>query len=501
MKLSPRDSHDDALAAQVHPPDWVNPTPTGRYNLVAIGGGTAGLVSAIGAASLGAKVALIESRLLGGDCLNTGCVPSKALIRSSRAAHEQTQAAALGFAGSIVGDWDFAAVMDRVRGLRAQISHHDSAERLRSLGVEVFFGDARFTSGKTLDVAGQTLEFRRAVICTGTRPIEPRIAGISDVGYLTNETVFSLCELPRRLFIIGAGPIGCELAQAFCRLGSEVHLINDQERLLPKEDECVQQLIAARFAAEGIHLHLGWGVMQAQQLGSAKTLLIGRGAERQELIGDEVLVAVGRRPNIDSLELAAARVESNLNGVQVNDFLQTTNPRIYAAGDVCTTARYTHAAYAMAMIVLRNSLLLGRQRYSRLVIPRTTFTEPEVAHVGLTAAEAAKRGIAIDTYRVDMAEVDRAVVDGRSEGFVAVHTRRGKGAVLGASIVAPHAGEMIGELTMLIQEKRSLATLARTIHVYPTVAEALTRVALEYQRSRLTPRVQSLVKKWLAWRR
>ncbi len=502
MKLLPCEAHDGAIDAQNRPPDWTNPTPTGRYHLVAIGGGTAGLVCATGAAALGAKVALVETHRPPADGIHAGCIPGKlALLRSSRAAFELTQAAALGFAGSIAGDWDFAAVMERVRNLRAQISHRDSPERLRSLGIDVYFGDARFTTGKTLDVAGQTLEFRRAVICTGTRPIEPRIAGLPDTGYLTNETVFSLNELPRRLFIIGAGSIGCELAQAFRRLGSDVHLIDNQQRLLPKEDEGVQHLIASQFAREGIHLHLGWSVMQAQRLDSAKSLLIGRGDQRQELIGDEILVAAGRRPNIESLELAAVGVESAGHGVSVNNYLQTTHPRIYAAGEVCHMQCHGQTDDAMARIAIRNALFLGRRRYSRLVIPRTTFTDPEVAHAGLTAAEAAQRGIAIDTYRVEMTEVDRAVVDGRTEGFVAIHTLRGQREVIGGTIVAPYAGVMIGELTMIVQQKQSLATLGRTVHAAPTFSEAFAHIARDVEHRRRIPPVRRLLETWLSWQR
>jgi pyruvate/2-oxoglutarate dehydrogenase complex dihydrolipoamide dehydrogenase (E3) component len=494
-------SHDETLLAHAHPPDWVNPTPSGRYNLVAIGGGTAGLVSAAGAAALGAKVALVESRLLGGDCLNYGCVPSKALIRSACGAADLAVAAELGFAGTIIGRWDFPAVIERVRRLRAEISPHDSAQRLTALGVDVFFGTARFTGPRSLDVAGQSLEFRRAVVATGTRPAAPPVEGLPPLGYLTNETVFALAELPRRLIVIGAGPVGCELAQAFRRLGSDVHLLNDQDRLLAKEDPDVRQLVAERMAAEGIHLHLGWQSIVAQRLGTSKALLIGRASERQQLIADEILAAVGRRPNVESLDLPAAGIQSSAQGILVNDYLQTSNPRVYAAGDVCTTVRHTHAAYAMAAIVIQNALFWGRKKFSRLVIPRTTFTDPEVAHVGLTATEAEKRGVAIDSYRVEMTDVDRAIVDGRTQGFVVVHARRGTGKVLGATIVGPHAGEMIGELTLLLQQKLSLHTLARTIHCYPTRTEALSRIAVQYQRTRMTPRVARLLRWWLAWRR
>jgi pyruvate/2-oxoglutarate dehydrogenase complex dihydrolipoamide dehydrogenase (E3) component len=501
MQLVPRDSHDEALLAHARPGDWTNPTPSGRYNLVAIGGGTAGLVAAVGAAGLGAKVALVESGLLGGDCLNYGCVPSKALLRSARAAHEMKSAAELGFRGTVSGDWDFRAVIERVRRLRAAISPHDSAQRLKSLGVDVYFGTARFTGPKTLAVDDCPLEFCRAVIATGTRPAEPPVKGLRELGYLTNETVFAIEELPRTLIVIGAGAIGCELAQAFRRLGSEVHLVNDQDRLLPKEDTEVRQLVAARFAAEGIHLHLGWQSLEAQRLGAAKALLIGRASERRQLIADEMLVAVGRRANVESLELAAAGIEVGKRGVVVDDYLRTANRRVYAAGDVCTTVRHTHAAYAMAATVIRNALFFGRRRFSRLVIPRTTFTDPEVAHVGLTAAEAERAGMPIDSYRVEMAEVDRAIVDSRSEGFAVVHTRRGTGKIVGGTIVSAQAGEMIGELTMLIHERKSLDALARVVHCYPTRLEALTRIALAYQRTRLTPRVGKILKTWLAWLR
>jgi pyruvate/2-oxoglutarate dehydrogenase complex dihydrolipoamide dehydrogenase (E3) component len=501
MQLTPRDPHDEALLGQVAPADWSNPRPAARYNLVAIGGGTAGLVAAVGAAGLGGKAAIVEQRALGGDCLNFGCVPSKAIIRSARSAHEMTIAHGLGFRGPRDGTWDFAAVMERLRRVRAEISHQDSAQRLRSLGVDVFFGAARFTSRSTLDVGGQTIRFRRAVITTGSRAFAPQVAGLAELGYLTNETIFSLTQLPRTLVVLGAGPIGCELGQAFARLGSEVHLVNDRSGLLGKEDPEVGELLQARFAAEGIHLHLGWQAVRADRLGGAKALIIQRGDQKQELIGDEILLAAGRRPIFDGLDLAAARIEANDDGPVVNDYLQTTNRRVYAAGDVCTTQRFTHAADAMARIVLQNALFLGRKKFSRLNIPRCTFTDPEVAHVGLTAAEARRQGVAIDSYRVGLEEVDRALLDGQTQGFAVVHTRQGTPRIVGGTIVAAHAGEMIGELTLMMNEKLPLGALAQTIHCYPTQVEVLKRIADKYQRARLTPRVARLLRTWLAWRR
>jgi pyruvate/2-oxoglutarate dehydrogenase complex dihydrolipoamide dehydrogenase (E3) component len=501
MQLTPRDAHDEELLGKVHPAEWKNPTPSGPYHLVAIGGGPAGLAAAAGAAGFGAKVALIERRLLGGNCLNFGCVPSKGLLRSARGAHAMDTAAELGFRGPASGQWDFAAVMQRVRRLRTEISHRASVERITALGVDVFLGAARFSGKRTLEVDGQTIEFRRAVIATGASPVEPNLDGLAELGYRTNETIFSLTELPHTLIVIGAGPVGCELAQAFRRLGSDVHLVSHHDGLLRKEDPEVGKFIAARLAGEGIHLHLGWQTVQAQRLGPSKALLIQRQNQKQELIGDEILVAVGRRPNVDTLDLLTAGVEATLSGVVVNDYLQTSNRRIFAAGDVCAEAKFTHAAEAMARIALHNALFLRSKKFSRLNIPRCTYTDPEIAHVGLTAGEALGSGLAIDSYRAELSDVDRAVLDGETAGFAVVHTRRGGGRVVGGTIVAAHAGEMIGELTLLINRRLSLRTLAETIHCYPTQVEVLKQIADQYRHTRLTPRVAGLLKRWLAWRR
>jgi pyruvate/2-oxoglutarate dehydrogenase complex dihydrolipoamide dehydrogenase (E3) component len=475
--------------------------PAGRYNLVAIGGGTAGITAALGTAGLGGRSALVERHLLGGDCLNFGSVPSKALIRSGRSAYESGIAEHFGGPALDRPPSEFPSVMRRVRQLRAQMSQHDSAQRLASLGVDVYLGDATFTGPDTLQVAGQTLAFRRAVIATGTRPAEPDVAGLAQLGYLTNETVFSLTELPRRLIVTGAGPIGCELAQALRRLGSEVHLVNRRDRLLGKEDPAAAAVVRSQFAAEGIHLHLGWASERAEATGAAKSLIIARGDERQKLIADEILVAVGRRPNIEGLCLEAAGVGYNQQGVVVNDRLQTTNRRIFAAGDVCSPLKFTHAADAMARLVIRNALLFGRKKSSQLVIPRCTYTDPELAHVGLTPAEADERQIAIDSYRVDLSDVDRAILDGQTAGFAVVHIRRGSGKIVGATIVAAHAGEMIGEITLLMTNKLPLGALGRTIHCYPTQVEVLKRIADKYQHSRPSPCVARVLKRWLAWRR
>ncbi|MGH7140938.1 MAG: mercuric reductase [Pirellulales bacterium] len=499
MLSAPADEHDHLLRENAHPSDWTNLTPEGRYNLVALGGGTAGIISALGTAALGGRAALIERHLLGGDCLNYGCVPSKALLRAARAVYQLSLGDKYGFRLTSPAQADFPAIMDRLRRLRAEISRHDSARRFQAEGVDVYFGQARFTARDRVEVDGRELKFRRAVIATGARPVVPEIPGIDALDCLTNETIFTLTELPRRLSVIGGGPVGCELAQAFRRFGSEVHLVHRGERLLPKEEPEASQLVQSQFEREGIHLHLGWNPEAAEKVGDAKSLLIQRRGEKKKLLADAVLAATGRQPNVEDLGLEAAGVLWNSQGVEVDDRLRTSNRAIYAAGDVCSRYKFTHAADAMARLCVQNALFLGRRRMSRLVIPRCTYTDPEIAQVGLTASEAADRGIAIDTYHVDLAQVDRAVVDGEDEGFALIHTRRGSGRVLGATIVAEHAGEMIGEVTLLLTRRLSLSALAATIHCYPTQIEVLKRIADNYSRTRLTPLIAALSRKWLEW--
>jgi pyruvate/2-oxoglutarate dehydrogenase complex dihydrolipoamide dehydrogenase (E3) component len=501
MQLAPDDEHNRQLVGQVHPPEWTNPQPQGTYNLVAIGGGTAGLVTAVGAAGLGAKVALVERGLLGGDCLNFGCVPSKALLRCGRAAEDVRRSAEFGCRVEGRLSVDFAAVMERMRRLRSGLARNDSAQRLRDKGVDVYLGEARFVGPGALEVAGKTLRFRRAVIATGGRPADPGVPGLAELGYLTNESVFSLTRLPPRMIVLGSGPIGCELAQAFRRFGSEVFLVNRSDRVLSKEEPEAAAIVRCALEAEGVQLFLGWRPAQAQRTGQAKSLILERGSERHKLLADEVLVAVGRQPNVEGLGLEAAGVATGPAGVLVDDRLRTTNRRIFAAGDCCTKIQFTHAADAMARLCLQNALFFGRARFSRLAIPRCTYTDPEVAQIGLTAEQAAAQGSQIDTYRVDLAEIDRAVLDGQTEGFAMIHTTRGSERMVGATVVAAHAGELIGELSLLASRGLPLGALATAIHCYPTQAEAFKRLGDEYQRTRLTPRLAAFLRAWFRWRR
>lgn len=499
--LQPWDAHNRRLHSNVHPTDWVNPTPAPRYNLVVIGGGTAGLVTAAGAAGLGAKVALIERHLLGGDCLNFGCVPSKALIRAARAAAEVRDSARFGV--KIAGDVtvDFPAVMERMRGLRADLSPHDSAVRFRELGVDVFIGDAKFTSRDTIEVGGQTLRFAKAAIATGARASAPLIPGIADVPYLTNETLFSLTELPHRLAILGAGPLGCEMAQSFARFGSEVTVIESAAGVLPREDRDASAILRAALEREGVNILCDGKDLKVSRHADGIRWHISTGGNEKSGVADQLLVAVGRAPNVENLGLDVAGVGFGKKGVEVNECLQTSNGNIFACGDVCSRYQFTHAADFMARIVIQNALFKGRRRSTALTIPWATYTSPEVAHVGLTTTEAAAQGIAIDTFTLPLAKVDRAILDGEDEGFVRVHVRKGTDHIVGATIVASHAGDMIGELSVAMTNKIGLGAIGAAIHPYPTQAEAIRKVGDLYSRTRLTPFVKGLFAKWLAWQR
>jgi len=502
-EIQPQDEHNRALLAHVHPADWVNPEPRGRYNLVVIGAGTAGLVTAALAAGLGARVALVERQLMGGDCLNVGCVPSKSVIRASRFVAEARRAAEIGLPAPRESEIDFAAAMERMRRIRARIAREDSARRYQDeLGVDVYLGSARFEDGQTTLVEGRRLRFRKAVIATGARAAEPPIEGLAAAGYLTNETVFELTSRPRRLGVIGAGPIGCELAQAFHRLGCEVVLFDAAPHVLPREDADAAEIVEARFQREGIRLLLGALLEKVERRGGEKVVRVAHAGRSEEVAVDEILVGVGRVPNVEDLGLEAAGVAFEpRRGVRVDDHLRTTNRRIYAAGDVCMDWKFTHAADAAAKIVVQNALFFSSKRLSSLVMPWCTYTDPEVAHVGLTERDAVARGIPVDTYRVPLHEVNRAVTDGEEEGFVKIHVRRGSDRIVGATIVAAHAGEMISEVTLAIVAKVGLGALLNVIHPYPTQAEGIKRAAAAHARSRLTPRVAKLLAGWMKLRR
>ena len=489
--MTPVDRHDAALLRHVHPPDWVNPKPAGRYNLVVVGAGTAGLVAAAGAAGLGARVALVERGLMGGDCLNAGCVPSKVLLAAAAERHQRG------------GGPDFGEVMARVRSVRAAIAPHDSAARFRDLGVDVFFGDGRFVDGGALEVAGERLRFAKAVIATGARARRLDVPGAAEARLLTNETVFELTGQPKRLAVIGAGPIGCELAQAFQRLGTAVTLLHSGTRVLPREEADAAAVVQARLETEGVRLVREADVRGVARLpGGALSIRLGGTGSESTLEVDEALVAIGREPNVAGLGLEAAGVAcEGRRGVVVDDHLRTTAPHIFACGDVAMRWKFTHAADFAARIVIQNALFGGRKRLSALNVPWCTYTDPELAHTGLTASEAAERGLRVTEWTRPFAEVDRARAEGHTEGFVRIRTRAGSDRIVGATIVGRHAGDLISEVSVAMAGGIGLARLASVIHPYPTRAEALRHLGDAYNRTRLTPRVQKLFAAWLSWQR
>ncbi len=490
------DPHDARLAANVHPTDWVNPSPAPLYDMVVIGAGTAGLVSAAGAAGLGAKVALIEKELMGGDCLNVGCVPSKALIHASRLAADARRVANLPASAPMQQTgYDFPAIMERLRSIRADISHHDSATRFKQLGVDIFIGQGKFIDSKTIDAAGNRLRFKRAVIATGARAFIPPIPGLAESKAFTNETIFTLTSLPEKLVVIGAGPIGCELAQAFARLGSAVTVVTDGSTILPREDTDASKIILESMLRDGVNVITNAKITAVKAQGSQSLIQLTCKGVSEELSTDAVLIAVGRAPNVDALNLSAAGVEFDLrHGVKVDECLRTTNKKIFAAGDVCSQYKFTHAADALARIVIQNALFFGRKKASSLLIPWCTYTAPEVAHVGLTAADAVRGAGDFQTIHIPMNTVDRAVLDDEGEGFLKVYADKRKGQILGATLVGAHAGEIISELTVAMAVGVPLGRLGSVIHPYPTQAEIIKRAGDAFNRQRLTPRTAGLLR-------
>ena len=507
VTMAPMDEFNQQLIHNVHPPTWSNPTPTGRYNIVVIGAGTAGLVTAAVAAGLGAKAALIERHLMGGDCLNVGCVPSKGVIRASRAWSAVKQAGEFGVTLPDGVKTDFGIAMARMRKIRARLSRIDSADRFTSLGVDVFIGAGRFTGTNTIHVDGATLEFSKAAICTGARAAAPPIQGLEATGYLTNETVFSLTRLPPRLAVIGAGPIGCEMAQTFARFGSRTWLFEQTGHILPREDADAAEVVQTQMTKDGVVFVFDSNLTKIELRGQEKVLHYNSHGEQHELVVDEILVGVGRAPNVEGLGLETAGVEYDTRtGVKVNSRLQTTNSNVYAAGDVCFPFKFTHAADAMAQIVIQNALFphplgLGYAKTDSLIIPWATYTEPEIAHVGLYEAEAKNKGIDVDTFTFKLDEVDRAILDGEDDGFARVHVKKGTDVIVGATIVAAHAGDMISEFTLAMKGGLGLGTITGTIHPYPTQAEVIKKVANAWRKTTLTEGKKQFLEKLFAWRR
>ena len=439
---------------------------------------------------------------MGGDCLNYGCVPSKGIIRAAAAFADVRDASQYGVQSNGDASMDFGVAMERMRRLRARISRNDSVKRYSEAGVDVFLGDGRFTGPREIEVGGQTLRFAKAVIATGGRAVAPPVEGLAEAGYLTNETVFNLTELPARVAVIGGGPIGSELAQTFCRMGSRVTLIHTGDHVLNREDDDAAHLVQESMLRDGVELALSASLFAVEVRGEDKVLRYKDGpGNTREVAVDAIMVSAGRTANVDGLGLETAGVAFTPRGVQVDDNLRTTNPQSLLRRRKLTFPVSHTRPISWPESLIANALFKGRQKASALTIPWCTYTEPQIAHVGVTEATAAAAGTAIDTFTQPFDDVDRAILDGDDEGFAKVHVKKGSDQILGATIVARNAGDMIGIYATAMTHGLGLGKISKVILPYPTQAEAVRKTGDLYNRTRLTPTVRKIMDKWLRWQR
>ncbi len=479
-----------------------------KYNLVVVGAGSAGLVVAVGAAGLGARVALVESGKMGGDCLNYGCVPSKTLVAIARAAK---QAGALtGKSAADFPEFSWPAVAGRVQAAIDAIAPHDSVERIESLGIEVFAGRGRLASPTRVEVeltdgTSRALQGKSLVIATGSSPAVPPVPGLKEAGYLTNETVFTMPELPRRMLVMGGGAIGCDLGQCLARLGAEVTLVEMLPSILNQEDPDVSREVGRAMETDGMRIVTDRRVARVELENGGKKIFLaevsGRGEREESLVVDAILVAAGRQPNVRHLGLENAGVAFGKKGVQVNRRLQTSIASVYACGDVAGPYLFTHMANQQARVVIQNAMFPLKTRIDYRVVPWCIFSDPEVARVGLNETEAGKQGVPYRVTLVPFSGIDRAVCEQDTRGFLKVLTPPGRDDILGVSLVGSHAGELIHEMVLAMQERIGLNRLAKMVHVYPTRAEILRRAADERRKAGFTPRLQSMFRSYLGWRR
>jgi pyruvate/2-oxoglutarate dehydrogenase complex dihydrolipoamide dehydrogenase (E3) component len=478
-----RPDNEDLLLRRVRPQDWTNPEPKGVYDLVIVGAGPAGLEAAEWAARRGFSVALIERHRLGGNSLNAGSVPSKAIIRSALAYDLMRETDGFGVPIPREPVLDFAAVMARMRGIRTRIAEYHSVEQLAALGVHILFGAARFASANTILVNDIGLTFRKALVATGARPRIPDIPGLDGMEYRTSSTIFDMTALPKRLVVIGGGPLGCELAQAFCRLGSHVTIVQKSAKFLPREGRDAAEILSWAMARDGMDIRLNTTVAGARREGDAKVLDTLNYDMKGEIAADEILVCAGRVPNVEMLDLAVAGVAFDTDcGITVDDFLRTGNPDIYAAGDVCLPLKFTNAAQSSARVAVQNALTQGRRRHDSSLIPWCTYCDPEIAHIGLHVWEARRQSIPIRSFTVMMTDVDRAITDGQEAGFVKIHVAEGSDKILGATIVASRASELINEMAVIMSTGIGMTALAEVVHTYPAQSGAIMLAAQAYQR-------------------
>jgi pyruvate/2-oxoglutarate dehydrogenase complex dihydrolipoamide dehydrogenase (E3) component len=479
----PKPNHEAAFLRRVHPEGWENPVARNVYDLAIVGAGPAGLAAAESAARLGFSVALIERNRLGGNSLNVGSVPSKAIIGTARVYRFMRDAEEFGAPVPNEPALEFGKVMTRMRRIRTRISEYHSVHELTALGVEVFFGAARFKSADTLYVDDAPLHFKKALIATGARPRVPDIPGLKQTGYRTSTTIFEMTALPKHLAVIGGGPLGCEMAQAFCRLGSHVTIVQNDPKFLPREERDAAEILSRSMARDGVEIRLNTTVVAARHENGAKILKTVNNEVQSDIQADEILLSVGRIPNVEELALEAAAIEFDIDqGIKVDDFLRSTNPNVYAAGDACLALKFTNAAQFSARLAVQNALMKAQQRQSSAVIPWCTYCDPEIAHIGLHVWEARQQSIPIKSFTVMMQDVDRAITDGRDIGFVKIHIAEGSDRILGATIVSSQASEMINEMAVIMSTGVGMKALAEVAHTYPAKSEAIMLAAQAYKR-------------------
>jgi len=481
-----RSELDQEWQSLIFPSDYQNPTPQEKYHLVVIGAGPAGLVAAIGAAGLGAKVALIESHAMGGDCLNVGCVPSKAILSAGKKVKS--------------GDLTSNQAIDWVHEVRTGISHHDSVERFTSLGVDVFLGHGQFENNQKVNVVREghetkSLTAKAFVIATGSKPFVPPIKGHDTVNILTNETVFDLPEAPKSMAILGGGPIGCELAQAFADMGTQVHLFEMADQILIREHPEAAKLVSDSLENAGVNLYLGAGVSEVANNGD-KVLVK---TDKTSIEVDEILFAVGRKANFNNLQLDRAGVETHQRGITVDAHYRTSQKHIFAIGDVSSKYQFTSFADAQARAVIQNALFPGNKSANPELLPWCTYTKPEISGIGLSEQAAKDQGIEYDTYRYDWKDSDRAKAEDDLVGFAQIITKKGTDKILGATLVGTDAGDQIAPISIMLSNDIGLGKLSNTLFCYPSRSEYLKRLSDSYNKTRLTPTAAKLMQRWLDW--
>jgi len=473
-------SQDDLLR-KVRPRDWQNPQPRGRYDLVILGGGPAGLSAAEFARRQGRSVALVERYRLGGNSLNSGSIPSKAIIRAARVlsfSRDEEEYGAAPFEAPLT---DFQGVMARIRRIRTRVAEYHSVDRLQAQGIDVFFADARFAQPDIVIAGEASLSFKKAIIATGARPRSSNIPGLDEVGYLTSDSMFDLAELPKRLGVIGGGALGCELGQAFCRLGSRVTIVQNEPKFLPGEERDAAELLSMSMSRDGVDTRLNTTVVAARRGDGTKLLDTINDGVKSSIVVDEVLLSIGRVPNIENLGLAAGGIGfETAQGINVDDFLCTTNADVYAAGDICNRRQFTNIAESSGRLAVENAFGARRERQSQSTIPWCTYCDPEIAHIGMHAGEAREQSIPVEGFTVMMQDTDRAITDGQDSGFVKIYVRQGTDQILGATIVATRASELINEMSVIMSAGIGMRRLATILHTYPAQSDAIRLAAMAF---------------------